>query len=156
MSPPRTTIWTRALTEAIGDQRANLLWTLNLGIVRYEQARYAEAMPLLTDGQARAVAQGSKSLEAGAHIFIGACLVAQDKQTEGLESIERGLALARSIRDQERILIGLLHQGRALIALGRTDEARATLQDGLRQAEVSQMHRLGEYLRAELQRIIDG
>jgi DNA-binding SARP family transcriptional activator len=143
----------RALTETIGDQRAHLLWTLNLGIVRYEQARYADALSLLNAGREQAIAQGSKSLEAGAHIFIGACLVAQGQPADGLASIERGLALAQAIRDQERILIGLLHRGRALAAMNRTDEARATLQDGLRQAEASQMHRLGDYLRAELARV---
>lgn len=143
----------RTLTETIGDQRANLLWTMNLGIVHYEQACYAEALPLLTQGREQAMAQGSRSLEAGAHIFIGACLVGQGKSIEGLASIERGFALAQTIGDQERILMGLLHRGKALSALDRKEEACATLQEGLRQAESSQMHRLAGFLRTEMGKI---
>jgi DNA-binding SARP family transcriptional activator len=140
----------RTLAETIGASRGAVLWTLNLGVVRYEQGRCAEALPLLTEGRKQAVAQGSRSLEAGASIFIGACLVAQGQVAAGQESIETGLALARTIGDQERILIGLLHRGRALAALNRTAEARDTLLEGLRQAEASHMHRLQDFLQTEL------
>ena len=142
----------RALTlaETIGDSRGATLWMLNLGVVRYEQGRYAEALPLLTGGQRQAASQSSRSLEAGAAIFIGACLAAQGEGAAGLAHIERGLALAQEIGDQERILIGLLHRGRALSALDRAKEARVTLQEGLRQAESSHMHRLEDRFRAGL------
>jgi DNA-binding SARP family transcriptional activator/Tfp pilus assembly protein PilF len=140
----------RFLTEMIGDQRGAVLWTLNLGTVRYEQGRYAEAMPLLEQGRQQAAAQGMRSLEAGATIFVGACQVDQEQGDEGLADVERGLALAQEIGDQERILIGLLHRGRALAALDRGDEARAALEEGLRQAQASGMLRLEGYLQAEL------
>lgn len=143
----------RALTQSIGDPRGLVLWTINLGIVRYEQGRWSEALPLLAEGKDQAAAQGSRSLEAGALIFVGASLSAQGEQAEGLASIERGLALAQSIHDQERILIGYLHRGRALMAMGRIGEAGSTLEEGLRLAEQSQMNRLAEYLRAELLRV---
>jgi DNA-binding SARP family transcriptional activator/Tfp pilus assembly protein PilF len=143
----------QALADVIGDRRGATLWTLNLGIVRYEQGRCAEALPLLTQGRAQASAQGSRSLQAGASIFIGSCLVAQGQENAGLASIQEGLALAQEIGDQERKLMGFLHQGRALAALGRSAGARAVLEQGLRQAEASGMHRLGEYLRAELQNL---
>jgi DNA-binding SARP family transcriptional activator/Tfp pilus assembly protein PilF len=141
----------RTLAKTIGDQRSAIFWTLNLGIVHYEEGEWAKALPLLTEGQAQATAQGFRSLEAGATIFVGACQVAQGKEIDGLASIERGLALAQSIGDQERILIGLLHRGQTLAAMGRTEEARAALQEGVRQAKASQMHRMGDYLRAELE-----
>jgi DNA-binding SARP family transcriptional activator/predicted negative regulator of RcsB-dependent stress response len=141
----------RTLAKTLGDQRSAVFWTLNLGVVHYEAGEWARALPLLTEGQAQAAAQGFRSLEAGATIFIGACQVAQGQEADGLDDIERGLALAESIGDQERILIGLLHRGQALAALGRTEEARATLEEGVRQAEASQMHRMGDYLRAELE-----
>lgn len=141
------------LAETIGDQRCAALWTLNLGVVRYEQGRYAEALPLLIQGHEQAAAQKVRSLEAGANIFIGACLVAQGEAVDGLAKVEAGLALAREIGDQERILIGLLHQGRALAALGRLREARAALLEGLRQTQASRMHRLEGYLRDELKRL---
>ncbi len=140
----------RTLAETVGDLRSAIFWTLNLGVVHYEQGQWEEALPLLIKGKVQATAQGFRSLEAGAGIFIGACLVAQGKAAAGLASIEEGLALARSIGDRERILIGHLHRGWALIALGRTEEARTTLRAGLHQAESSQMHRLAEYLRAAL------
>lgn len=141
------------LAETIGDQRSAIFWTLNLGVTRYEQGWWGEALTLLTEGKAQAIAQGFRSLEAGAEIFIGACLVAQGqgKGADGLASIEKGLTLARAIGDRERILIGLLHRGRALATLGRTDEARAMLRDGLRQAEDSLMHRMAHYIRTELE-----
>ncbi|MDY7078150.1 MAG: tetratricopeptide repeat protein [Chloroflexota bacterium] len=141
----------RTLAETIGDQRSAIFWALNLGVAHYEQDRCDKALPLLLEGKAQAAAQGFRSLEAGAIIFVGACLVAQGQETDGLTSIESGLALAETIGDQERILIGHLHQGRALVALDRPGEARATLQDGLRQAEASRMHRMAEYLRVELE-----
>ncbi len=141
----------RTLAKTIGNQRSAIFWTLNLGVVHYEEGRWAKALPLLTEGQAQAAAQGFRSLEAGATIFIGACQVAQDKAIDGLANIECGLALAQSIGDQERILIGLLHRGQALAALSRTEEARTTLEEGVRQAKASQMHRMGDYLRAELE-----
>jgi tetratricopeptide (TPR) repeat protein len=122
----------RILTKMIGDQRSSAFWTLNLGIVRPEQGRCDLALPLLTEGRDQAIAQGIRNLEAGAHIFYGSCLVSMGQHAEGLESIERGLALA---------------------AMSRADEARSTLQDGLRQAEASRMHRLGDFLRAELDRL---
>jgi DNA-binding SARP family transcriptional activator len=140
----------RTLAETIGAWRGAVLWALNLGVVRYEQGRCADALPLLTEGREQAAAQGSRSLEAGASIFIGACLVAQGQESAGLASIEKGLALAQSIGDQERILIGLLHRGRALAVLGREAEARDTLLEGLRQAEASRMRRLRDFLLAEL------
>jgi tetratricopeptide (TPR) repeat protein len=143
----------RVLTETIGDRRGTLLWTLNLGIVRYEQGRCAEALPLLAEGLEQAVAQGCKGLEAGARIFLGACLAAHGEEEEGLRSIERGQALAQAIGDQERLLMGHLQHGRALAALGRHGEAIAALQDGLCQAEASQMHRLEEFLQAEMERV---
>jgi DNA-binding SARP family transcriptional activator/Tfp pilus assembly protein PilF len=139
------------LADVIGTRRDATLWTLNLGIVRYEQGRCAEALPLLTEGREQALAQGSRNLEAGANIFIGSCLVAQGQGAKGLASIEKGLSLAQEIGDQERILMGFLHQGRALAALERTAQARATLQEGLRQAQASGMYRLEDYLRAELE-----
>jgi len=141
----------RTLAKTLGDQRSTVFWTLNLGVVHYEEGRWAKALPLLTGGQAQAAAQGFQSLEAGAAIFIGACLAAQGKGLDGLANIERGLTLAQSIGDQERILIGFLHRGQALAALDRTEEARAALEEGMRQAETSQMHRMGDYLRAELE-----
>jgi tetratricopeptide (TPR) repeat protein len=141
----------QALADVIGHRRGATLWKLNLGIVRYEQGRCAEALPLLTQGREQAAEQGSRSLQAGASIFIGSCLVAQGQGEAGLASIQDGLALAQEIGDQERILMGFLHQGRALAALGRSADARAVLEQGLRQAEASGMHRLGDYLRAELQ-----
>lgn len=140
----------RTLAETIGDSRGATLWMLNLGVVRYEQGQYAEALSLLTEGQKLAAAQGSRSLEAGANIFMGACLVARGKGAEGLLNIEGGLALAQSLGDRERILIGHLHHGRALAALGRTDKARDTLHKGLRLAKTGQTDRLASYLRAEL------
>jgi DNA-binding SARP family transcriptional activator len=141
----------RALTKMIGDQRSTVLWTLNLGVLRHKQERCDEAVPLLVEGKAQAAAQGARSLEAGALIFYGSCLVSQGQHAEGLESIERGLALAQAVHDQERILMGYLHRGRALATMGRADEARSALQHGLGQAETSQMHRLGDFLRAELE-----
>jgi DNA-binding SARP family transcriptional activator/Tfp pilus assembly protein PilF len=146
----------RLLAETIGDQRGAVLWTLNLGVVRYEQGRYAEALPLLEQGREQAVAQGVRSLEAGAAIFIGACLVDQGQGNEGLAEIERGRALAQEIGDQERILIGLLHRGRALAALDRHGEARAALAEGLHQAQVCGMHRLERYFCAELEILSPG
>lgn len=143
----------RTLAETFGASRSAALWTLNLGAVRCAQGRHAEALPLLTEGRKQAAAQGSRSLEAGAIIFIGSCLVAQGKGAEGLSSIKNGLDQAQAIGDQERILIGHLHLGRALAALGRIEEARATLEEGLRQAEASQMHRLKDYLRTELENL---
>lgn len=141
------------LTQIIGDRRGALLWTLNLGIVRYEQGRGAEALPLLADGLAQAVDQGCKGLEAGARIFLGACLAAQGKREDGLHEIEHGLALAQSIGDQERVLMGYLQRGRVLAALGRHDDAIAGLQEGLSQAITGQMHRLEGYLQAEMELI---
>jgi tetratricopeptide (TPR) repeat protein len=129
------------------------LWTLNLGVLRHKQERCDEAVPLLVEGKAQAAAQGARSLEAGALIFYGSCLVSQGQRAEGLESIERGLALAQAVHDQERILMGYLHLGRALATIGRAAEAHATLQEGLRQAEASRMQRLADYLRAELGRL---
>ena len=79
--------------------------------------------------------------------------MAQGKGAEGLSSIKNGLDQAQAIGDQERILIGHLHLGRAVAALGRIEEARATLEEGLRQAEASQMHRLKDYLRTELENL---
>jgi DNA-binding SARP family transcriptional activator len=143
----------RTLAETVGDRRAATLWTCNLGIVHYEQGRCTEALPLLREGQAQAASQGATSLEAGALIFGGACLVAHGQHADGLADIEAGLALARRIGDQERILMGYLQRGRALAALGCRDGAHIVLDEGLRQAEGRGLHRLADYLRAELHRL---
>ena len=143
----------RTLAETIGDQRSAILWTLNLGIVRYEQGRCSEAIPLLTKGQERAAAQGSRSLDAGARIFIGACQTVLGKEKDGLLNIESGLTLAQQIGDQQRVLMGLLHQGRALAALGQVERARATLQRGLREAQSSRVRRMEDYIRTELENL---
>jgi DNA-binding SARP family transcriptional activator len=140
----------RALTETIGDQRNAILWTLNLGVVHYEQGQYAQALSLLTQGREQAAEQSCRNLEAGAAIFAGSCLVALGERGEGMSSIEEGLALAQEIGDQERILIGYLHRGRALIAMNQMAQARATLQKGVECARGSRMHRMVGYLRAEL------
>jgi hypothetical protein len=50
--------------------------------------------------------------------------------------------------------MGYLHQGRALIAMGRTGEARATLEKGPRLAEESEMARLGDRIHAELKKTL--
>ena len=143
----------RTLAETFGAQRGAALWTLNVGVVRYEQGRYADALQLLTQGHEQATAQGSRSLEAGASIFLGSCLVALGDGGEGLAHIEDGLALAQTIGDRERILMGLLHRGRALATLDRITEARAVLQDGLAQAESPPGHRLASYLHSELEQL---
>lgn len=141
----------RTLAETIGDGRCATLWTLNLGVVRYEQERYDEALPLLSTGKEQAAEQGARSLEAGAGIFGGACLAAQGRAEEGLSQIQEGLGLARKIGDQERILMGLLHRARALATIGALKEAQDSLEEGLRRAQASQMQRLEGYLRAELE-----
>jgi hypothetical protein len=70
---------------------------------------------------------------AAANIFLRSFLVALDGRSEGL-------ALAQPIGNQGRILIGLLHRGRALAAPHRIVEARALLLKGLAQAESSPGH----------------
>ncbi|MCX7682553.1 MAG: hypothetical protein N2508_11440 [Anaerolineae bacterium] len=142
----------RALAETIGDQRGATLWTLNLGIARYEQGRWDEALPLLQLGKEQAAAQNFGSLEAGADIFIGASLAAQGQYVAGLASVERGLAQAQAIQDQERILLGYLQRGRILALMGRLGEACAAQEEGLHQAEASQMQHMADYLRAEIRR----
>jgi DNA-binding SARP family transcriptional activator len=144
---------TRDLADLIGDQRGAVLWTMNLGIVRYEQARYPEALELLTPGRAAAAAQNSQSLVAGADILIGACLAALQQYDAGLAQIDRGFALAEELGDQQRILMGYLHRGRALAGIGQLARARAALQVGLSKAQGSQMHRMAEYLEAELEKL---
>ncbi len=144
----------QALSDLIGNARSAALWTMNLGIVHYEQGRYAEALPLLRAGRDAAAAQGSQSLEAGADIFIGSCLVARDRDDAGLDHIARGLSRAQTVGDQQRILMGYLHKGRALALLGRPQEAETTLQTGLEQARASQMQRMEAYLDAELSKLV--
>ncbi len=143
----------RDLAGMIGDQRGAVLWTMNLGIVRYEQGQYPRAIELLTQGRAAAADQNSQSLIAGADILIGACLTALQHYDDGLKRIGQGLVLAQEIGDQERILMGYLHQGRALAAMGQAERARCTLQEGLSKAQTHQMHRMAGYLHAELERL---
>ena len=143
----------RDLAELIGDQRGAVLWTMNLGIVQYEQAQYAQALELLTQGRALAAAQNSQSLVAGADVFAGSCLVALQQCEKGMSLIDRGLSLAQEIGDQQRTLMGYLHKGRALVRMNRTEQARSVLQQGREKAEASQMHRMAEYLGAELDQL---
>jgi len=143
----------RTLAETIGDQRCATLWMLNMGIVCYEQGCCDDALPLLTQGREQALAQGSRALAAGASIFIGSCLAATGRGDEGLARIDEGLAAAREIGDQERILMGLLHRGRVLAALGQIGEAIQVLQTGLKEIESSKMHRMESLFHAELEKL---
>ncbi len=141
------------LADLIGDQRGAGLWTMNLGIVRYEQAQYPVALELLTAGHAAAVDQNSQSLVAGADILIGACLAALQQFDAGLARIDQGFGLAQEIGDQQRTLMGYLHQGRALAGMGQVERARAVLQAGLAQAQAYQMQRMAGYLETELKKL---
>lgn len=143
----------RDLADLIGDQRGAVLWTMNLGIVRYEQSQYSEAQELLTQGRALAAVQNSRSLIAGADILIGACLTASGQHEAGLAQIDAGLSLAQEIGDQQRILMGYLHRGRGLAGLSRMEDARSVLEEGLSKAKSSQMHRMAQYLGTELENL---
>jgi DNA-binding SARP family transcriptional activator len=143
----------RDLADLIGDQRGAVLWTMNLGSVRYEQSQYPDAQELLTQGRALAAVQNSRSLVAGADILIGACLTALGQHEAGMAQIDQGLALAQEIGDQQRILLGYLHRGRALAGMSRLDDARSVLEEGLSKAESNRMHRMAQYLDTELENL---
>jgi DNA-binding SARP family transcriptional activator/tetratricopeptide (TPR) repeat protein len=87
---------------------------------------------------------------------IGQCRLVLDQPTEGLEALNRALALAHELADEDMVTMVIHHMARCQVALGRFDVAiaaqrhcvRATRARGMREGEAFSMAELGRALLA--------
>ncbi|HEX5071021.1 MAG TPA: protein kinase [Vicinamibacterales bacterium] len=101
-----------------------------LDVGRVEEA--ASHVPEARDAYARAVSLDAQS--AAAHLRLGVLQTKARQTDEGLASIDEAMRLYHAVTNTEGEMEGLLVKGRALRGVGRSDAARAALDEVVRRA----------------------
>ncbi|GAB3682145.1 hypothetical protein GCM10027589_52040 [Actinocorallia lasiicapitis] len=119
------------LEAAAGIPQAEFRVGIQLGRALNETGRFGEAREVLARALTAARALGAPAHEATAVEFLGRSHELAGDPVSALGYYERSLALERSVGRLRGVAINLHHRGRVLLALGRLDDASASLTEAL-------------------------
>jgi CHAT domain-containing protein/Tfp pilus assembly protein PilF len=121
--------------QRLGDQAQMAHLLIQLGRVQNAKGEYTAAEVQFRDGLERSRQQGIKSYEAGALLGLAEVLRRQDQAGQSLPLYQQGIEISTGIGNLE-LSWRLLHgQGRALEALGRSEEAIAAYRTAVEEIE---------------------